>query len=83
MEPTIREMLLELGRKSDLARQVAALRVAASQLNAILRGLFAWNEDAGWDELVSLTLTLQDRVLGAQDHLLAHILSEGPDDHPF
>jgi hypothetical protein len=76
-------MALDLERKSDLARQAAALRVAASQLNGILRGLFAWNEGAAWDELVSLTLTLQDRVLGAQDYLLAHILSEGPDDNPF
>jgi hypothetical protein len=76
-------MSLELARKSDLARQAAALRVTASQLSAILRALFAWNEDARWDDLVSLTLTLLDRVLGVQDHLLAQILSEGPYDNPF
>jgi hypothetical protein len=76
-------MELELARKSDLARQAAALRAAASELNGILRGLFAWNQEAAWDELVGPTLALQGRVLGAQDYLLALIQSEGPHDIPF
>ncbi len=83
MKPEGTDLALQLGRARDRARQGAALRAACSNLNEAARGLWAFNADCAWDELISQILRTQEQALHALDYQLGKIIQEEPDDIPF